>query len=112
MNPFEPIDRAKAERMAKRRNQRRRQSVPLFAQDVDLVTPEQLIETAQGQHDRFEACLRGLQATADDFRQRVAALVPAEELQRLDERRQLYPHGEEYSASFWRLVYQRLKGGT
>jgi hypothetical protein len=100
--------------MAKRRNERRRQSVPLFAQDVDLVTPEQLMEAAQRQHDRFQECLRRLQATADEFRQKVAALVTSEELQRLDERRQILPRGVEYAAGWWRHVYLRLlaeKGG-
>jgi hypothetical protein len=97
--------------MAKRRNERRRQSVLLFAQDVDLVTPEQLMEAAQAQHDRFEDCLRRLSERADQFRNMVAALVTAAEMEQLDERRLILPAGVEYAADFWRQQLERLKGG-
>jgi hypothetical protein len=111
MNPFPLLSLEKAQRIADRRNQRCRDKLPLFADDVSLVTADQVQAEFQRHHERFAECLRRLQATADDFRQKVAALVTSEELQHLDERRLLYPQGVEYSASFWRQVYHRLKGG-
>jgi hypothetical protein len=110
-NPYQPISLEKATRIAQKRNARHRSKYPLLAAHWPGVTPAQVQQEYQRHHDRFQAVLERLQAVADQFRSMVAALVTAAEMERLDERRLLYPNGVEYSASFWRAAYQRLKGG-
>jgi hypothetical protein len=111
MNAFDEISLEKAQRIADRRNQRRRDKLPLFADDVDQVTAAQVQEEFRRHQERFAECLRRLQATADAFRCQVAALVTAAEMGQLDERRLILPTGVEYAADFWREQLERLKGG-
>jgi hypothetical protein len=112
MNPFDEISLEKAQRIADRRNQRRRDRLPLFADDVPVVTAAQVQQAFRRHRLKFADCLRRLAECAEQHRGMVAALVTEQELQRLDERRLLYPDGLEYGAWFWRQTYQSLKGGT
>jgi hypothetical protein len=111
INPFQPISREKAQRIADRRNARRRKALPLFAADLEEVTAEQVQEEFRRQHEQFQRCLDQLAERAARFRAVVAELVTNEELAALDERRACLPSGPEYSADFWRRQLSLLKGG-
>jgi len=94
----------KAERAARRRNQRAAERAPLLELSGDLHhwTADEIEAEGQRYDAQLQEVDRLLADRARSFRDRVARLVSAEELARLDEMRTIYPASACYSADFWR----------
>lgn len=101
----------KAERAARKRNQRNIERAPLLELSGDLHhwTGDEM----QAGWDRYaaqqEASETRLAAIGAALRDRVALLVSPDELARLDARRQIYPPVACYSADFWRCELKKLE---
>jgi hypothetical protein len=108
------MDRERAERLAARRNARRRAKYPLFADQLPEETAERVLREFDGYAGKMAACRARLLARAAEYRDRVRQLVTPEELAALEERRKVLPSGEEYEADFWHRQLRRLTegGGT
>lgn len=91
-----------ATRIAARRNQRARDAMPLFADQLGRVTAEEILEAHAARQRRFQQKLTELQALGDSWRAKVAERVNAAELACLDSRRLNLPRSAEYHADFWR----------
>ena len=96
------MDLDKAARIADNRNRRLREKFPLFANQLEEITPDQVQAAFDRHAEAFERCSRELQARGDAFRDQVAQVVTAEELAQLDRRRAILPKTSEYHADFWR----------
>ena len=107
------IDADRAQRIADGRNARTAERMPLLAQ-AGLLQPVSAADV-QATWDRyaqaFDETRRRLQLIGDSFRAACRQLVPAEELQRLDEARAKLPLSEEYHADFWRRTYASINPG-
>jgi hypothetical protein len=108
------VDRERAERLAARRNARRRAKYPLFADQLEEETAERVIREFDGYARRMAECRARLAARAEEYRARVKELVTAEDFAELEERRKVLPDSEEYAADFWHRQLKALteKGET
>jgi hypothetical protein len=85
-----------------------REKFPLFADQMEEVTGEQ-VQTAADRHaEAFARCEQELHERGNAFREQVRTLVSAEVLAELDRRRQECPDTPEYHADFWRHQLQAL----
>lgn len=100
--PQASIDLERAGRIAAKRTQKMRDKFPLFADQVEPVTAEQVKAAADGHAAAFAACERELQERGDAFREQVRLVVTAERLAVLDRKRDGLPKTAEYHADFWR----------
>src|SRR5437660_11664658 len=106
--PFQPIDEAKAEKIATRKNEKQRAKYPLFADQLDAVTGEQVKRAFDGHAARFAACCRLLFERGESFKEQVRPLVSKEEFAALEARRANLPDVPEYHANFWREQWEAL----
>jgi hypothetical protein len=108
------VDRERAERLARRRNARRRAKYPLFAGQLEEETAEQVMREFDGYARRMAECRARLAARAAEYKARVKELVTAEEFAALEECRKVLPDSEEYDADFWhrQLKTRTERGGT
>ena len=102
------IDEERAARIATKLNQRMREKIPLFADQMEEITAEQVKTAADRHAEAFARCEQDLQARGDAFRQRVMLAVSKETLAELDGQRAALPKTPEYHADFWRQQWQRL----
>jgi hypothetical protein len=103
------VDRARAERLAARRNARLRARYPLFADQLPQETAERVQREFDGYARSMAECRARLACRAAEYRARVKGLVTAEEFAALEERRRVLPDSEEYAADFW---HRRLNALT
>ena len=101
-----------ARRIAARRNQRARDEMPLFAEQLGEITAEQVAEAHERHKQRFQQKLDELQAHGDSWRAKVAERVSAADLACLDSRRLNLPRSAEYHADFWRSRFLELVNRT
>ena len=102
------MDPAKAARVAANRNERLKRKYPLFADQLPQQTAEQVRREFEGYARRMQEARARLRARAEEFKARGRALVTAEELAALEERRTVLPPSEEYEADFWHRQLKRL----
>lgn len=102
------IDADRAARIAEKRTRRLREQVPLFADQVEEVTADQVKAAADRHAEAFEHCCRGLQARGDAFREQVRQVVSPEEFAILEARKSVLPTSPEYHADFWRREAGRV----
>ena len=105
------MDRERAEQLAARRNARLRAKYPLFADQLPEETAERVMREFEGYARKMAECRDRLQARAAEYRDRVRQLMTPEELAALEERRQVLPSGEEYTADFWHRQLRHLTEG-
>jgi hypothetical protein len=105
------MDHDKAARVAAKRNERLKAKYPLFADQLPEQSAEQVRREFDGYARRMEEARARLRARAQEYKAQVKALVTAEELAALEERRQVLPPSEEYEADFWRRHLKRLTDG-
>lgn len=103
---MEGLDLAKAERMARERDRKYAEKMPLFADQLPPTTAEQIKAAFDKHRAEFEACERRLQERGDDFRAMVKEIADEIEFAALDSRRLNLPRGPEYHADFWRARYE------
>ena len=102
------IDEERAARIAGKRNDKMKAKFPLFADQLEDVTGEQVKAAADRHAAKFDRCSRELQERGDEFREQVRRLVSAEEFAELDRRRSTLPPTSEYHADFWRQQAQAI----
>ncbi len=103
------IDEERAARIAVKRTQRIREKAPLFADQIEEITAEQVKAAADRHAEAFALCVQDLQARGDAFREQVRLVVSKEAIAELDAQRAGLPGTPEYHADFWRLQWQRLE---
>ena len=103
------MDLDRAAQIAAKRTERVRNQLPLYSDQLEPITAEQIQAAANRHAEAFERCSQELQVRGDVFRAQVSRIVTAGELAELDSRRASLPSGPEYHADFWRrqwLQYQ------
>lgn len=98
----------RAARIAEKRTRRLREQVPLYADQMEEVTAEQVKAAADRHADAFERCCRELQQRGDAFREQVRGVLSADEFATLEARRAVLPKSPEYHADFWRREARRV----
>jgi hypothetical protein len=105
---------------AKRINKKREAEAPLLARAclIEKTTPqEQEREIRRHEEDfavwkeKHEQHDRELESKGQLYRFLLRGIIGDEEIERLDERRKIYPASPEYSADFWWGNYRRATGG-
>lgn len=102
------IDEERAARIAKKRTQRMREKIPLFADQMEEITAEQVKAAADRHAEAFAHCEHDLQVRGDAFREQVRLAVSNEIIAELDGQRAALPRTPEYHADFWRRQWQRF----
>src|SRR5437016_10237740 len=106
------IDAERAERIAEKRNQKLREKMPLFADQMEDITGAQVKAAADRHAEAFARCEQDLQARGDAFREQVRLVVSAETIAELDQQRAKLPKTAEYHADFWRQQWQRVESNS
>ena len=106
------IDAERAERIAEKRNQKLREKMPLFADQMEEITGVQVKAAADRHAEAFAQCEQELQARGDAFREQVRQVVSAETITALDQQRERLPNTAEYHADFWRQQWQRIESNS
>ena len=110
-SPTPTIDDERAARIAAKRTQKMRDKMPLFADQMEEITGEQVKAAADRHAESFARCERELQECGDKFREQVRLRVTAEILAELDRQREKLPKTSEYHADFWRRQIQATVKG-
>lgn len=106
--PVSVIDEDRAARIAVKRTQRMRDKMPLFAEQIEEITGDEVKAAADRHAAAFAECELDLQTRGDAFREQVRLLVSVEDLVDLDRQRAKLPLTAEYHADFWRNQRERL----
>lgn len=107
-SPAPTIDDERAARIAAKRTKKLRDKMPLFADQLEDITGEQVKAASDRHADAFARTERELQERGDAFREQVRLLVSADVFAELDRRRSTLPSGPEYHADFWRHQLQTV----
>ena len=102
------IDEERAARIAEKRNDKMKAKFPLFADQLEEVTGEQVKAAADRHAAKFAQCERDLQERGDTFREQVRLWVSADIFAELERRRSKLPPTSEYHADFWRQQAQAI----
>ena|SRR5947209_1947596 len=108
-NPFQLIDRARAEKIAARKHEKSKASLPLFADVLEPLTAEQVQCAAKLQHDRFEECCRTLRTRGEELRRQVQALVGPDAFSAMEARLAVLPDSPEYFCDHWSRMLERVR---
>ena len=107
-NPFQPVDRARAEKIAAHKHEKAKAALPLFADFLEPPTAEQVQRAAKRHHDRFEECCRGLRERGEELRRQVEALVTPEAFRAMESKQLLLPQTPEYFCDHWRRMLESV----
>lgn len=105
------MDRERAERIADRRNERRREAAPLLALigDVPQTTADAIIASHGQWAAEFEAGTREEYDRAMEYRRRCGELLDDAAIGRMDAHcLRVYPHSPLYWVDYWGAAWLRL----
>ena len=101
----------KAERAARKRNQRQAERWPLLEISGDLhqFTANEMLAEWDKYQAQQEQAETEMAARAMMFRSKVGKVISPKELAQLDEHRKRYPKAACYAADFWHRIYKEIQ---